>query len=362
MLPSQHYGELLDIFSNYNLPKEVIAIFQTVYAAITLYRSRGSQIEVFGYAAFGLTVTPYIVMSIINLFAQIATPDYDSLLLVKSDIITKAERRGGVFDGAIGELVHEPIAQRDPRSFNAIVRQEGNSDFFQLETPGGYLVPDSETGPSAVSLPMIATGIPEPIWKFFPFRPKEHNNKLEARKYKEWLYIPSCTPFRRSCTVTDGTVRVPQDSRKYLSKNLPDDKAEKGYLEDKLPERRHWVFFQAVIPLTLSLVSIVVDGILSGFGKGESTKAQRGWIMSWLIVGMAVAGLGGGLISMFADLLWDAWSKEREENSALCVILILVMRLLFIQVMVGFLFAPAVGGLVVVSQMNKQYGNCIRTH
>jgi len=111
---SQHYGELFGVSSSYNLPKAVIAMFQTVYAALTLYSSRGNQIQVFGYAAFGLTVTPYIVMSIINLFAQIATPDYEALFLIKSDIMTEAERRGGVFDGAIGELVHEPLAEPDP--------------------------------------------------------------------------------------------------------------------------------------------------------------------------------------------------------------------------------------------------------
>jgi hypothetical protein len=47
---SQHHGERLGISSNYNLPKAVVAIAQTVYAARTLYLSRGNQIEVFGYA------------------------------------------------------------------------------------------------------------------------------------------------------------------------------------------------------------------------------------------------------------------------------------------------------------------------
>jgi len=165
--------------------------------------------------------------------------------------MTEAERRGGIFDGAIGELVHEPLAEPDPRSFNVIIRKEANAEFFHLETSGDRLVPDPEVHSNAVSPPLNLLPVPER--RFFPFRPKQQNNKHEATGYKEWRYVPSCSPFLRSCAVTDGTVYVPQDSRKYSSNKLHDDKADKGYLTDEFPERRYWFFFRVLIPLGISL-------------------------------------------------------------------------------------------------------------
>ena len=48
----------------------VAAVVQTVSAGITLYRSRGDQVNRYGFTAFGFTVVPYLLMSIVNFFAQ----------------------------------------------------------------------------------------------------------------------------------------------------------------------------------------------------------------------------------------------------------------------------------------------------
>lgn len=80
------------IASNYNLVKTLVAFVQTLYAASTLYRARGNQIDTFGYAAFGLTVTPYIMMSIMNLCASLLCPEYTSMLLVESVDMREARR------------------------------------------------------------------------------------------------------------------------------------------------------------------------------------------------------------------------------------------------------------------------------
>ncbi|KAF2478289.1 uncharacterized protein BDR25DRAFT_276181, partial [Lindgomyces ingoldianus] len=69
----------VSISSTYNLVKALIALAQTGYASLTLYRSRGDQIQQFGFAAFGLTVAPYAVMSIVNLVGNLCRPEYASL-------------------------------------------------------------------------------------------------------------------------------------------------------------------------------------------------------------------------------------------------------------------------------------------
>ena len=89
-----------------NFAKGLIAIFQTLYASFTLYRARGDQIHYYGYAAFGLTVVPYIVMSIINLASTILTPDYPVMYLVESEAMEEAKKRENAkFDGVVGRVL-----------------------------------------------------------------------------------------------------------------------------------------------------------------------------------------------------------------------------------------------------------------
>jgi hypothetical protein len=80
---------------------------QVVYASVTLYRTRGDQLDRYGYAAFGLTVIPYIVMSMVNLLGNLLTPEYPNLYLVRSKEMTEAESQGGYFEATIGEVVDD---------------------------------------------------------------------------------------------------------------------------------------------------------------------------------------------------------------------------------------------------------------
>ena len=99
-----------ELSANYNLPKCVIAIFQTLYASTTLYQIKGDKIQRYDYAAFGLTVAPYLLMSIINLLGTMLTPEYPCLYLVRSEVMDEASRREGAkFEGMVATL------RRDPR-------------------------------------------------------------------------------------------------------------------------------------------------------------------------------------------------------------------------------------------------------
>jgi len=93
-----------DISSSYNVPKAIIAIVQTMYASVTLYHTRGDQIQRYGYASFGLTVIPYVIMSIMNLSSNLIVPDYPTLYLVRSLELDEARVAGGEIDGTVGRL------------------------------------------------------------------------------------------------------------------------------------------------------------------------------------------------------------------------------------------------------------------
>jgi hypothetical protein len=92
------------ISSNYDISKSLIAIAQTIFGAITLYEAGNSQLDRYGYAAYGLTVVPFLIMSLVNLASQIATADYPAMYMIQSPVMDEARRRGGVFDGAVGTL------------------------------------------------------------------------------------------------------------------------------------------------------------------------------------------------------------------------------------------------------------------
>jgi hypothetical protein len=92
------------ISCQYNVVKIVVALAQTVFAITTLYRSRGNQIELYGYAAFGLTVTPYAFMSFVNLLGNLMRPQYSALYLVGSPEMDDALKDGCCFDGVVGKL------------------------------------------------------------------------------------------------------------------------------------------------------------------------------------------------------------------------------------------------------------------
>lgn len=87
----------------------------------------------------------------------------------------------------------------------------------------------------------------------------------------------------------------------------------------------------------MSLVPLAIVGGLSGFHSGNGTKAQRGWTMSWLVIG-TVYGQWGGLFG-------GAYSNSY---------LVAMLLALFMGIV------PAIGTFVVVGQMLKSYGSCIR--
>ena len=100
-----------------------------------------------------------------------------------------------------------------------------------------------------------------------------------------------------------------------------------------------WMVFWALL---LALAPIAIVGGLSHFHAGSSTVAQRAWTMSWL--GSDIyAGFALGVALRPAD------KKETHE--------ILNSSALFYTLMFS---APALGGFVVVGQMVKEYGSCIK--
>jgi hypothetical protein len=341
--PSGRKDLSVEISSSYNVAKTAIAVGQTLYAAITLYEARGNQIDLYGYASFGLTVTPYVIMSVLNLIGQFLTPDFPTLFLVHNREMDEARGRGGYFDGVVGRLsppssetFSEWIVERPPPERRGRAPANNNQPTFDnvLNPPSVVLrrvssISRPSRDPSQAS---GRSGQSEASRVVDKFHIKGTPLLGQTWDMKSSLSIPSCTPFEREV--------------RSASKKLFQEKS----FEDK-PRRHSRSFLLFWAPLVFGSVSLLIIGLLSRFRQGSSTKAQRGWTMTWLVLGMLLGGLS------------DFWStfliptKDRLKKRDMCEF---IWRLVAFSLLFGVLLAPAIGGFVVVGQMLVDYGSCTR--
>ncbi|KIW29951.1 uncharacterized protein PV07_05735 [Cladophialophora immunda] len=296
---------------SYSYAKSVFAVFQTVYAGFTLYESRGEQITRFGYAAFGLTVTPYLVMSIINLLGNILTPHFDAVYLMRDDVMDEAERRTGIkFDRVVGRM----RGIQNPKSVNVVFRN-GQSD-----------------GTSSDNDLMI----------IHKLQAEEHLCSSEENYDEKVARIDdSVAPLkirsqahRPTPTVRTNPQASPEDRLLNSSLGTADLEHERGVIVPVSNSIgmggvvREWnlIFCGAIV---VSAIPIAVMGIMTHFHEGESTHAQRVWIMTWLVFGI-----------VFGDERFLVGAVVQDPTAR-------------------WIYAPpAIGGFVVVAQMLVAYGSC----
>ena len=270
------------------LLKSATAVVQLLFACLTLYRTKGDQVEMYGYAAFGLTVIPYAIMSILNLTANLLTPEYPMLFMVQSDGMR--------------------------------LRQLGYSK-PQCEGTVGTIIPENaRTDNSGFYATISARDVQWTEW----------NSKLQ------------------------GMVQIPED---YVG-----DQSD-GELEvllstfgrhETTPTFDRTQGIRNLVAIALGIAAVVTPYILiaifsHGFETGtESTTLQRGFVMSWLVVGQvfgAISGQRGHEDSTVGNIFYDYELGTKEGYFSLLLLVAVI--------------APAVGGFVVVGLMIKQFGSCV---
>ncbi|KAE9380794.1 hypothetical protein N431DRAFT_552886 [Stipitochalara longipes BDJ] len=349
-----------------NILQSLVAVGQTLYGISTLYRARGDQISQYGYAAFGLTVTPYIVMSLVNLCATLMCPHYAQVYLVDSNILLEARRRGGKFHGIVGKLREEhsmisTTAGSGMISINgslAISRNDESSENLKVDFD---LAPQSsENYEAQTNSAVIERAVSETI----PIKSNEADqadNTIHRPLHRVFRLQTDFLDHPESANITsvsDHTFLVPVCDP-YLTAN----KSKRGYILEKASwnwSDQEWIAqfsgygmstvfksnnaIAAYLSLLLAGIPYVVIAALTKFEKGASTKAQRIWIMTWLCVSQGY-------------MLWS-W-MERIILMPLLLVLPSLQWTILTEILRIVLFAvPAIGGLVVVAQMLKSYGTC----
>ncbi|OJJ42170.1 hypothetical protein ASPZODRAFT_137444 [Penicilliopsis zonata CBS 506.65] len=321
---------------SYDLAAAVIAIVQIFYACYTLYRSRGFQITTYGYAAFGFTVLPYLLMSLVNLLGTLATPSYAKLSLVQTEIMDEAIARGGRFTDVVGTLASEPLRVEDLIVFTASFQPHGGEVWCQLGDrvcESGSIEPLDGTGFLSEPVKMDNREPETP-----PSAPLLNDKEQE----RPTLICPSCYSFQTVSKAASST------SIRHRNNHFGPRSA----------------LFAAAVWVTAALPLIPI-GVLSRFHSGEhSTLAQRAWILAWYIVGIISVSN-----PFFSDWIVEkgmraaierltAFKKNRSSRGL--VLRVYLLAGLSVSVVGFFLIfgTPAIGRLVVVAQMLMAYGNC----
>ena len=211
---------------SFNLIRSIASLLQLLYTSFTLYQTNGSQLKQYGFVAPGLTVIPYAVMSGLNLIANLLTPYYPKMYLVRSEVMEEAERRAGSpFPYVVGEIVDESGTGDNGQSESEI------SGSFKVDDKVLYVTPSASA---------------------------EKDKRIEiSDSSDQTISVPSCPRFRG-----------PDDTR---------------YMEgrSKIPSKICGIFLVTFIFAAEILIALA----LSNFRGQHSTLAQRVWIVTWVTAG-----------------------------------------------------------------------------
>ncbi|KAH8702792.1 hypothetical protein GQ44DRAFT_778475 [Phaeosphaeriaceae sp. PMI808] len=348
--------------------KAVAALAQSAYALYTLYRARGDQINQFGYAAFGLTVAPYAVMSIMNLLGNLCRPEYPSLYMVESSIMDEARQRGGLFDGAVGRIKEnesrtvcgcgfaggEDIDDLHFMTDNTdeVVAHFSTARKHWCEQPNevdGAMNVEPSASVEKLS-PISSLPYPGQISHTFLIAPLPKKLNYYNMESPLMLFVPCHTPIVRSPTApgippTRHAVSSIKLSRywifiKYYTWKL-------HYQPSHFLALAHrWRGLKYLLTAIVSLTPILLVGLLSHFQLGSipatESSTWRAFTVQWLCLG-SVTGL------------WFVFDQERKDTMPNEEAQVGPALRAFVYVTSA---SPAFGGYIVVGQMLARYGVC----
>lgn len=349
--------------------KILIAVGQALYAISTLYQSQGDQIQQYGYAAFGLTVAPYAVMSIINLLGHLMAAEYPALCVVNSPVLEEARKREKCrIDGVVGSLItigrDDWVSSADASltwSYDPLVFCDKDSDHIEVEIPTSAskvrsdpqsvgILADAKSSLSAVSRPASTVfSIP---------RIASNDIDLDAEP-QPVILVPASSPFKL-------TRENPLGYRFTGAKAMDNDSPPSWTLQEN-NSTLDWHFkrnlYTFICALFVSACILAIVGGISHFQLGQiATNAQRTWTMMWLSTGT----LWGALVNPFPGRvdfgkLYSQAAKEIQNiKSTKKVPARRLLTGVVTFVWLSLICSPAIGGFVVVGQMYVAYGSCVQ--
>ncbi|KAL8949949.1 MAG: hypothetical protein Q9222_003981 [Ikaeria aurantiellina] len=263
-----NHAPQIKLASTHDVPRILFSIIQTVSGAYSLYKARGSQIDRYGYAAFGLTVLPYMMVSIINLIGSLLTNEYETLYLVHSSTMDEMKLRGGLCDGVVGTLERPDHQQFVYDEGENETQPEGQN--IQFTMAGGEAICHEIDGPPPAKreLQISTSNHIDPVQEEWP----------SSRSFKQWRRLKK---EDREEAVATPLLRVPSHSS--FTRLSP------AWYQTSIN-----ALTLVLLVLALGLPHMII-ALLSGFKNNHSTSLQRTFVLNWLICGQ-LQGYGVSLV------------------------------------------------------------------
>lgn len=311
--PEQAIGKTR-LASTHDIPRILFSLIQTVSGGYSLYKARGSQIDRYGYAAFGLTVLPYVIVSIINFLGSFLSAEYETIYMVHSNTMDEMVGRGGMADGVVGSLHGTLQAAREiswSSEYNAMSPDCTNMRFTNTHDRMYAYDVSNDTRHSFAVLPYEARKPP----------PKRKCIRLWNR-IGQWHGWATSADLKPEPSPSGPAIILPT--------HAPIDRLPQPSYQSSLNVLAIFILF-----LTLALPYVVI-GFLTGWKANQSTSTQRSFVLTWLICGQ----VQGYAVSKVETLTGKKTS---------------IRGMFFMFVSYG---SNCLCGLVIVAQEMLEFGTC----
>ena len=334
---------------SFNLVKGMAALVQLLYASFTLFRTTKGEVDQYGFAAPGLTVIPYAIMSALNLVASLVAPHYPTLYLVRSEVMEEAERRTGLpFNYVVGKVVDESDTDN--------IVKEGWSEIAGSFKGGGEVLCVTHSA-------------------------EDEDEKIEiCDSSSQTIYVPACPRLRRTDDTQTSPLRRFDETRlhglefpRYMARRKQALIQPSFFSSSRHSSRPYkllrplrpfvhgsWKvvsiynrlvlrllplnFYEMYLVGLIANVEFVIILTLSNYSSQQSTTAQAVWIALWFSAGSTC----GSMIYGIERVISNGRKKDLSPMT-------LRFGLCCYMVIFG---VPTIGGFVVVFQMLKAYGIC----
>ncbi|KAL8784955.1 MAG: hypothetical protein Q9195_008821 [Heterodermia aff. obscurata] len=321
---ARHYAQLGDqdvkptrIASTHDVPRILFSLIQTVSGGYSLYKARGSQIDRYGFAAFGLTVLPYMVVSIINFIASLLSAEYETVYMVHSTVMDEMVGRGGIVDGVVGSLQENTNTESSGYNGASCVEEDARRVAFQgsEDRLHGYDV-GVENGRKFDILP-YALPSPPPIKKWIV---------RVYHRYRQWHGLVTLYDPKPKTSITGPVINIPTHAPLHN-------------LSPPWYQKHLNIFALIILSFTLALPYAVI-GILTGWKARHSTSVQQNFVMVWLVHGQ---------FQGYAVAKVERLTGKKSSIRAFFIIFL-------------FYGSNCVCGLTVVAQEMLEFGTCKSMH
>lgn len=308
------------IASSYGIVKSFTAALQILFSVFSLWSAYGSQVQNYGYAAFGFSVVPYTVMSFLNAIANVIEADYDTLFMVESEVMVEAfERTGEEFVGAVAAMI--PAFNRNEWIDLKFRRhKERGLTAYELD------LEDQETGRK---------------WRVVNTDQQNTEEHQAAAEHTRRAIVGEEEEVEAGSAAEQIPLQ-PRDTSACMRIVVPG--AGQFQRKKQIAKKSNRFYNQSVTVIVISalIFPYIILGALSGFEPRQSTRRQRIFMMGWLVAGQVIGIL---------DVAETKGGRKRWWR-------VVELATKTVVVLMGFAFS--IGGFMEAGLMMREFGFCFR--